>query len=41
MVKEQRYMPGWSLSARTFQKEVNKIYEEAHSIQDTLDLDED
>ena len=31
----------WTESARTYQKLVNAVYDEAHSIQDALDLDED
>ena len=41
MAKEQMSMPEWTQSARTYQKLVNAVYDEAHSIQDALDLDED
>jgi hypothetical protein len=39
--KEQRNMPEWTPSARAYQKAVNMVYDEAHSIQDDIDLDED
>ena len=41
MAKEQLDITEWTESARTYQKLVNAIYDEAHSIQDALDLDED
>jgi hypothetical protein len=41
MNKEQRNMPEWTPSARAYQKAVNMVYDETHSIQDDIDLDED
>jgi len=41
MDKEQLLMPEWTLSARLYQKDVNRVYDKVHSIQDAKGLDED
>jgi hypothetical protein len=41
MNKEQRNVPEWTPSARAYQKAVNAVYDEVHSIQGDTDLDED
>jgi hypothetical protein len=40
MDQEELKMLEWTRSARAYQKAVNMVYDEAHSIQDVLDLDD-